>query len=198
MAKKMILINKNDLKDFSNEMLKELHEKYRLFCISKTPIENEYVKSTLKKLPVFATLRKNSILFTGNVEECKKAIELLNVNKIAFDFDGVINSYVSGWTGTDNIVDKPVEGIISFMKELQTKGKEIIIFSSRCKSVVGVVAMKKYLESYGLIIENFVDNIDDDYLLIDDRVVDYTTIDETNLVNFLETFDSWVNKSKIV
>lgn len=54
--------------------------------------------------------------------------------KIAVDFDGVLNSYKSGWQGLDKIEDPPVPGAINWLCEAIDAGHTIIIFSMRCAS----------------------------------------------------------------
>ena len=192
--KRTISIAKENIEDFSNELLKILNEKYRVVCVSDTPIEDKAIKITQKKPTAFVTLRKNSILFDGDVEKCKSILEKMVGNKVALDFDGVINSYISGWTGIGSIEDEPTIGIIELIKECQNKYEEVAIFSSRCSSATGIGTMDNYLKKYGVNIDTYLENIDDTYILIDDRVIDYTSIE--NIVEYLETFDSWVNKKK--
>ena len=48
------------------------------------------------------------------------------------DFDGVINSYVSGWIAADTIPDPPVEGAIEWLNELSTV-YETVIFTTRAR-----------------------------------------------------------------
>lgn len=81
---------------------------------------------------------------------------------ICVDFDGVINSYKSGWEGIDVISDDPVPGAIEWlMQHLPTpepicamaepyKGPEVQIYSSRSKDAKGVTAMKAWLLKHGL------------------------------------------------
>ena len=189
-----ICIAKENLNDFSNEVLVALNEKYRVVCISDTPIEDKPIKATQKKPAAFATLRKNSILFDGDVEKCRAKLLEMGGKKRAFDFDGVVNSYVSGWTGIGEVVDEPVQGIIELIKECQSNGDEVVIYSSRCASAMGIGTMDNYLRKHGVDIDTYLENIDDSYILIDDRVIDYTKVDD--IVSFLDTFDSWVNKNK--
>ena len=50
---------------------------------------------------------------------------------IACDFDGVINSYTSGWTG-DTLPDPPVPGAIEWLEEI-SKPCEVIIHTARIR-----------------------------------------------------------------
>jgi hypothetical protein len=50
---------------------------------------------------------------------------------IACDFDGVINSYTSGWTG-DTLPDPPVPGAIEWLEDI-TKACDVIIHTARIK-----------------------------------------------------------------
>jgi len=68
---------------------------------------------------------------------------------VAVDFDGVIHSYKSGWIDYGTLVDPPVEGAIKFLKEiLQTF--RVSIMSTRAAEPRGVVAIKEWLEKYGM------------------------------------------------
>lgn len=63
---------------------------------------------------------------------------------ISLDFDGVINSYTSGWQGARNIPDPPVPGALQFIVTALDKF-EVHIFSSRSNHPGGREAMKKWL-----------------------------------------------------
>lgn len=191
---KTVCISKENLSDFSLELLNALNESYRVVCISDTPIDDKPIKTTQKKPTAFATLRRNSVLFEGDVEKCKLLLTKTKGDKIAFDFDGVINSYVSGWTGIDLVVDEPVKGIIDFIKDCQKTYKEVAIFSSRCCSSLGIETIDNYLKKYGVNINTYLNEIDDTYILVDDRAIDYTKVND--IVAYLSTFDSWVKKAK--
>jgi len=62
---------------------------------------------------------------------------------LCLDFDGVCHSYVSGWTGADQIKDPPVEGLFEFLEEAD-KHFAIHIFSSRSHQEGGIEAMKAW------------------------------------------------------
>lgn len=77
---------------------------------------------------------------------------------IAIDFDGVINSYSSGFVSIDNIPDPPVPGSIDFLRRLHMEDFKIVIFSTRCSSSFGISAIIEYLRKHGLE-ENILNNI---------------------------------------
>lgn len=64
--------------------------------------------------------------------------------RITVDFDGVINSYESGWCGANVIPDMPVPEAINFLKEA-VKHFEVNIFSSRSHQPGGIDAMKSFI-----------------------------------------------------
>ena len=76
----------------------------------------------------------NSIL--ENVKEKEKSI--------ALDFDGVIHSYKSGWTG-DVPKDPPMEGVREAMEKLIKDGWVLKILSTRKKENI-----EKYLKEHDL------------------------------------------------
>jgi len=81
---------------------------------------------------------------------------------LTIDFDGVLNSYKSGWEGVDVINDPPNENAINFLLAVlpaynaetgqitDDKGLSVAIFSSRCRDESGVMAIKRWLKRWGL------------------------------------------------
>lgn len=65
---------------------------------------------------------------------------------LCLDFDGVVNSYVSGWKGARTIPDPPVEGALIFMDEALEKGWDVVIHSSRAAYWGGKSAMRRWLK----------------------------------------------------
>jgi hypothetical protein len=63
---------------------------------------------------------------------------------LVVDFDGVLNSYASGWQGADIINDPPVEGAIEWLYRV-IGAFEVHIYSSRSKEPIGITAMKNWL-----------------------------------------------------
>ena len=110
---------------------------------------------------------------------------------ICVDFDGVIQSYVSGWKGVSVIPDPPVEGAIEWLIEHlpvpdalggcfapKYEGPIAQIYSSRSKSWFGRRAMRKWLIANGLPREYIDDGVlkfpskkPAAFLTIDDRAI---------------------------
>lgn len=63
---------------------------------------------------------------------------------LCLDFDGVINSYTSGWTGADRIIDPPTNGFVAFLV-VADQYFRVAIFSSRTGQPGGLQAMQDYL-----------------------------------------------------
>lgn len=115
--------------------------------------------------------------------------------KVAFDFDGVIHSYKSGWQGADVIPDTPVEGAIRMLINLISMYTiQVCIFSSRNFQEGGIEAMKKYLIDNGLQ-EHLVDEIEFPlikegfHLFIDDRAFAFEGTFPS--IDYILNFKAW-------
>ena len=75
---------------------------------------------------------------------------LANKGSIALDFDGVINSYESGFVAIDNIPDPPVPGAFKFIKKLLRKGFKVYIYSTRNGDPKGKEAILSWMKKYGM------------------------------------------------
>lgn len=53
--------------------------------------------------------------------------------RIGLDYDGVIHSYTSGWTGSPVPEDPPVEGAKEFVQWLLDMGAEVVIITARIR-----------------------------------------------------------------
>ena len=113
---------------------------------------------------------------------------------LCLDFDGVINSYLSGWKGVEDIPDSPVEGALYFIVD-SMKFFEVHIFSSRSNMRGGIVAMKGWLKSHWLetdLQEELLDEIrwpvtkPPAHIFLDDRAIQFkgTFPDPRNLLGF--------------
>ncbi len=68
---------------------------------------------------------------------------------VSIDFDGVIHSYTSGWTGYEKIVDPPVEGAFNRLNEY-LEHFTVYIFSTRSTiGERGIKGMKRWFEKHG-------------------------------------------------
>lgn len=121
------------------------------------------------------------------------------------DFDGVINSYKSGWLGETELPDPPVPGALAFIIKAR-KDFEITICSSRAKSEVGRKAIQEYLQKYfvhqlGLSAE-IAGQILDEITITNEKPAAYVSIDDRALtfngewpsIEELKTFQPWYRK----
>lgn len=68
-------------------------------------------------------------------------------NTIAIDFDGVIHSYVSGWTG-DVPRDNPMPGVEDALIKMKEDGWTLKILSTRKKEFIEAWLVKHGLDKY--------------------------------------------------
>lgn len=112
---------------------------------------------------------------------------------IAFDFDGVVNSYKKGWQGTVTIEDEPVEGIETVFKKLKNAGFDIVIFSCRALSKEGKGAIIYWLIRHSLI--NYVTKVTAEKPIakcyVDDRAIAFNG-DTKDLVAQIMNFKSYL------
>ena len=111
---------------------------------------------------------------------------------VVFDFDGVIHSYTSGWKGETNIPDPPVPGIQEALKEIHDAGYEVVVVSTRCKTVLGRMAIENWLDMYGMTQE--VDKVCKEkppaIAYIDDRAICFDGHPKT-LLKKIQNFQPW-------
>lgn len=74
---------------------------------------------------------------------------------VALDFDGVLHSYVSGWTGVVP-TDPPVPGAAAFCRDLLAAGYKVAVVSTRCRNDGGVAAVADWLVKHGFPLGMFV------------------------------------------
>lgn len=68
---------------------------------------------------------------------------------VGIDFDGVLHSYVNGWTGFEP-TDPPVPGMLDFLKDIIKRGYKPIIVSSRAQTEEGRHGIERWLERHGV------------------------------------------------
>lgn len=66
---------------------------------------------------------------------------------LCLDFDGVLHSYTSPWTGIDIIPDPPVPGAMEFIFKASEEFT-IHVFSSRSSTPAGIKAMSDWLHKH--------------------------------------------------
>lgn len=72
--------------------------------------------------------------------------------RICIDFDGVINSYTSGYKPGDDsyLPDPPVPGAKEFLVRCLNCFQEVYILSARCQTLSGMIAVKEWLKKYNM------------------------------------------------
>ncbi len=125
---------------------------------------------------------------------------------LAVDFDGVINSYESGWIVGEptNLPDDPVAGAMDFIVEAQ-KTFQVVIHSSRLKYAGAEVSMKayfrKHLHAEGfspsavqscLALLEFMIEKPPAFVILDDRAITFTG--DFPSIKALEEFVPWNKK----
>lgn len=131
---------------------------------------------------------------------------------LSIDFDGVLNSYSSGWKGPRNIPDLPVEGAIEWLQSLlgcpecfgigpRHLDFRVAIFSSRSRYFGGRRAIKKWLVKHGLD-PNYLELISfpirkpPSFLLLDDRAMTFTGTFPS--VEEMKSFRPWNRKKQSI
>jgi len=76
----------------------------------------------------------------------------LREKTVVLDFDGVVHSYASGWKGYDVIPDPPTNGAKEAIEEMR-KNYQVVIVSSRCGYPMGLEAIWRWLDRYGIAVD---------------------------------------------
>lgn len=109
---------------------------------------------------------------------------------ICIDFDGTLSTYASGWCGTMNIPDLPIEGALDFINEA-VKHFDVQIYSTRNGLVGGILGMKTWLSKWEFPVNQLKFPLDKPplHMIIDDRSYcftgSYPTMEE------IEKFKPW-------
>ncbi len=108
---------------------------------------------------------------------------------VVFDFDGVINSYISGWCGIDSIPDPPVPGIKEAIADIRRKYR-VVVVSTRCASPGGERAIREYLARYGIEVDDVVAVKPRARCYIDDKAICFDG-DAAGLLRKIESIKPW-------
>lgn len=122
---------------------------------------------------------------------------------LCLDFDGVLNSYESGWQGATTLPDPPVPGAMEFL-DRAVETFDVQIFSSRSNESGGIDAMKLWLH---LALLKAIGDVDPRvnqifaaikwptekppaFVTIDDRAIQFTGVFPT--IPELKGFHTWL------
>lgn len=111
-------------------------------------------------------------------------------SNVVFDFDGVINSYVSGWVAPDVVNDPPVPGIAEAIRDIRNAGYRVVIVSSRCAYKGGKKAIQDYLDKNQIVVDEITDIKPAAKVYIDDRALRFDGHPET-LLEQIDHFNPW-------
>lgn len=111
---------------------------------------------------------------------------------IVFDFDGVINSYGSGWKGATLIPDPPVPGIREVIADLR-KDCKVVVVSTRCFQPGGIDAIKEYLRLNNIEVDDVLGEKPPAYVYVDDRGLTFDG-NTVGLADKIRSFESWTKK----
>lgn len=111
---------------------------------------------------------------------------------VVFDFDGVINSYKSGFTRVDQIPDPPVKGIKNEIDKIR-QDYFVVVVSTRCATETGRWAVKNYLEKYGIVVDAIIAEKPPAVCYIDDRAICFDGTSD-GLSDKIKKFRSWCEK----
>ena len=111
---------------------------------------------------------------------------------VAFDFDGTVSSYASGWTGVADIPDPPIAGIGDLFQKLRAAGMVIVIHSCRALDIAGYKAIISWLTKWELI--EYVDSVTASKPIarcyVDDRAIQFRG-DAQEMFWKIMNFRSW-------
>lgn len=113
---------------------------------------------------------------------------------VVMDFDGVIHSYKSGWhegQKITDIYDEPVQGIKETIINLRREGFKIVVVSSRCRTLFGRMAIRKWLKKYQIVVDAVQRDKPPARCYVDDRAICFCN-DCKTLVHNIHNFQSWL------
>lgn len=112
---------------------------------------------------------------------------------VAFDFDGVIHSYTSGWLGATEIPDPPVPGIRESIQEIRAAGYDVVVFSTRCAAPGGLQAVHGWLMRHDIVVDRVTARKPPAIAYIDDRAICFDG-NSDQLLEKVKAFKPWYKK----
>lgn len=90
--------------------------------------------------------------------------------RVLIDFDGVLTHYTK-WIDETTIKDPPNKDMIEVLDSLRSLDFEIVIFSTRAKTIEGRNAIRKYCYEHGFAFDRVTDKKEPAKVLLDDRAI---------------------------
>jgi beta-phosphoglucomutase-like phosphatase (HAD superfamily) len=90
---------------------------------------------------------------------------------VIVDFDGVIHSSESRWSGADVILDPPVPGMRQAIALVRAAGYRVVVASTRCYQSGGIAAIKRWLERHEIVVDDVTGEKPPAIVTIDDRAL---------------------------
>lgn len=106
----------------------------------------------------------------ADIDTCAKAGISTVRRTICLDFDGVVNSYRSGWSGIDSIPDPPIHGTERAIDRLR-RDYRVVIHSARCATETGRQAIEAWLKKYNIEVDEVCEHKPPALVYIDDRAI---------------------------
>jgi hypothetical protein len=113
---------------------------------------------------------------------------------VIFDFDGVINSYSSGWTGADSTPDPPVNGIREAIAQIR-RYYRVVVVSSRCYHPGGIEAIRAWLGKYDIAVDDVTDEKPPAKVIVDDRAINFDG-NAAVLLEKINKFQPWTKRNQ--
>lgn len=108
---------------------------------------------------------------------------------ICVDFDGVVNSYRSGFTRDQDIPDEPMPGAADAIMRLRRTYK-VVIFTTRARTVEGRNAVIAWLAKYGIEVDGITHYKIPAKIYLDDRGLKFEG-DWVQAMQEIEHYATW-------
>ena len=116
------------------------------------------------------------------------------MQRVVFDFDGVIHSYTTKWNGdTTFMPDPPVAGIKEAIDSIRNAGYEVCVVSTRCAYAGGIEAIENYLAENRIKVDQITAEKPPAVVYIDDRAICFDGKAET-LLEKIVNFEPWTKR----